>query len=180
VEWLNKLKQKYWSTKPDEVPSPSQIPTVVTYPPEIRGKERLGKSTAALIIAEKVAKMKESKELEESKKKVIFDDRISQVSKIPKDELNGKKNMLVQLKSYIADVKMRERCMGCDYRHHIMTKEERKQLVDMLNRISMLHTASGSKRIFMEYKKFDSIECICLAKKCPYGYFHGDEIEKSS
>jgi hypothetical protein len=59
-----------------------------------------------------------------------------------------------------------------------MTKEERKQVVDMLNRISMLHSASGSKRIFREYKIFNEIECICLAKKCPYRYFHGDVIGK--
>jgi len=161
-EFQEKVKVLF-ARKPkiDEAPSPSQIPTVVTYPTK-----------------HKSVKKAEDKTLEETKKKVFFDDRISQVSKISKSELNGRKNLLINLKSYIADVQMREMCMGCDYRHHIMTKEERKQVVDMLNRISMLHSASGSRRIFREYKTFNDIECICLAKKCPYGYFHGDVIGK--
>jgi hypothetical protein len=177
MQILDKIKNILKKPKVDEAPSPMLIPTVTTYPTNYKTKR--GKS--ATLNMEKVKeelRVSEDKKLEEAKKKVFFDTRISQVSKIPKDELNGRKNLLINLKSYIADVQMREMCMGCDYRHHIMTKEERKQVVDMLNRISMLHSASGSKRIFREYKIFNEIECICLAKKCPYGYFHGDVIGK--
>lgn len=109
---------------------------------------------------------------------VLYDERVNELSALRnKEDDKGKKNLLISTKRFIADVTMKENCIGCDYRHHIMNKEERTKVVEILNHISMLHQKSRMKRFTYDYKSFKDIECICLAKNCPYGYFHGETLD---
>jgi hypothetical protein len=118
------------------------------------------------------------KELEKRKRLgTLYDERVNTISSLTEEERKGKKNLLIVARSFISDVRMRPECIGCDLRHHILTKDERKSIVNMLNSIAMRHEKSSMKKFFREYKDFGAIECICLAKECPYGFFHGEKIE---
>jgi hypothetical protein len=93
----------------------------------------------------------------------------------PKSDNSGKKSMLITLKNYIADVKMKEQCIGCEYNHHFLSKEQRESFIQVMSRISLEHEASQRKKLFKQYKTFEDIDTICLAKDCPYGFFHGEK-----
>lgn len=93
----------------------------------------------------------------------------------PKSDNSGKKSMLITLKNFISDVKMKEQCVGCEYNHHFLSKEQRESFIQVMSRISLEHESSQKKKLFKEYKTFEDVDTICLAKNCPYGFFHGEK-----
>lgn len=128
-------------------PSPS-----IKTPIEVVGKQRDGKSAMALKVY------------------AAMNDIMN-----PKSDNSGKKSMLITLKNFVADVKMKEQCIGCEYNHHFLSKEQRESFVQVMSRISLEHEASQKKKLFKEYKTFEDIDTICLAKECPFGFFHGEK-----
>jgi hypothetical protein len=149
----NSLEQKKRMAVTEVPPSPSKMkPDEVINFTRLEGKNRDGKSAMALKVYH------------------AMDDIMN-----PKSDNSGKKSMLITLKNFIADVKMKEQCVGCEYNHHFLTKEQRDSFNEVMRRISLEHESSSKKKLFREYKTFEDVDTICLAKNCPYGFFHGEK-----